>query len=125
MPLALAQRIDTDQMRPLRRERHGFQQAPDLMRIARMSEDRQAEGRLGDEEIAWHRLEGRAGRVAPSLEIPGDDGAHAAILHHHLRAAEDMPGGQQGDRDVADPSWLTVGSGLDPRRRGQAHTGPP
>src|SRR4051812_31150705 len=103
-------------MRAFGRKRHRFQKSADLMRIARMPEDRQAEGCLGDEEIALHRLEGRAGRVAAALETPGYDGAPPAILHHHLCAAEDMSGGQQGYGDVAHPDRLTIGGGLDLRR---------
>ena len=36
----------------------------DLLPVRLMAEDRQSESRLGDEEIAGHQFEGRAGRVA-------------------------------------------------------------
>ena len=82
-----------------------------------MAEHRQAEGRLGDEDIAGHRLERRAGRVGAALVVARDDDAQAACLHHDLRGAEHMAGRMEGDGDAADgrssapiaATWLDAG----------------
>ena len=62
--LRLAERIGADQVRALRET--AASEASSLAISAsgrRMAEDRQAEGRLGDEDVAGHRHERQAGRV--------------------------------------------------------------
>ena len=54
--------------------------------------DRQAEGRLGDEDIAAHRFEGSAGRVGGGLVIATDDPHLPFVLDAHLRRPEHMAG---------------------------------
>src|SRR5216683_1999886 len=71
-PLAFAERIDPDQLTPLRVEAQRMQQPVDLVPVRRMAEHRQSEGRLGDEQIAALRLERRTGRVGAPLVVAGD-----------------------------------------------------
>ena len=55
--LRLAQQIGTDQMGALRKKRDRMQKLADFgLRIA-VTENRQAECRLGDEHVAGHALE--------------------------------------------------------------------
>src|SRR3546814_11528109 len=61
----------------------------DLVPRGRMAEHRQAEGRLGDEDVARDDFERRAGRVGAALVVAGDDDPFATIFHRDLRAAED------------------------------------
>ena len=67
-PLRLAERIGADDMGALRET--GATESRSLrtsVARVRMAEDRQAEGRLGDEDVAGHDLVGQAGRVAARL----------------------------------------------------------
>ena len=74
-----------------------MQQLVDLVAVRGVAEDRQSEGRLGDEQIAVLRLEGRAGRVRAPLVIAGDDDAVALVFDNELGAAEDMPRRHEGE----------------------------
>src|SRR3546814_13575949 len=78
------------------------------LRGRRMAEYRQAEGRLGDENVARHDLEARAGRVGPPLVIAGDDDPLALIFHQDLRAAEHMPRGMEAEAHPAAFEALAV-----------------
>ena len=62
------------------------------MLIRRVAKHRQGERRLGHEDIAGLRLEGRAGWVGPALVIPGNDDPSALVFDDELRAAQDVPG---------------------------------
>ena len=77
-----------------------------------MAEHRQAEGGLGDEDVAGDRLERRAGGVAPALVIPRDHHGQAARPDHDLGRAQHVAGGNEGDlhRVAHDP--LAIGGGL-------------
>ncbi len=68
----------------------------------RMAENRKTEGRLGDEDIAFHRLEGGAGGITLALVVAADHGPAALPFQHDLRRAEHMAGRHQGQRDAAD-----------------------
>ena len=85
------------------------EQPVDLAAGVGMAEDRQAEGRLGDEDVARHRHERRAGRVGPALVIARDDDPLAVMLQHDLRRAEHMAGGDEADVDLADADGLAIG----------------
>ena len=61
--LAFAEAIDADHMRALGKLRARLQQLRHLLARVAMLEHRQREGRLGDEQIARHELEGGAGRI--------------------------------------------------------------
>ena len=64
-------------MRALGKQRDRAQELGDLgVRIA-VAEHRQAEGRLGDEHVARHQLERRAGRIGDVLVVAGGDDAQA------------------------------------------------
>jgi hypothetical protein len=73
-----------------------------------MVEHGQGEGRLGDEHVARHRLEGRAGRIGAALVVAGDDDALALVLEHSLCGAEDVTGGHEAHRDAADGDAFAV-----------------
>jgi len=95
-PLAFAQRIDADKVAALGEEAQRMQQPADLALVGRMAKHRQAERRLGDEDIALLGLEQGASRVSPALVIARDDDPAAAIFEHHLGAAQHMAG--RGER---------------------------
>ena len=82
-----------------------------------MAEHRQPKGRLGDEQIAGHHLERRAGRVRPALIIPRHHRPRPARLDHDLRRAEHMPGGNQRHRHIADLPGVTIFQRLDLPKR--------
>ena len=107
-PLALAQRIDAHQMSALGKGGDRAQQLADLAGIGGMMEDRQGEGRLGDEDIAGYGLERRAGCVRPALVVARDDDALAPVLEHGLRGAQDMAGRHEAHLDIADLHGLAV-----------------
>ena len=89
-------------MRALGLARDGGEQAVDLGFRRLVAEHRQRERRLGDEHVAGHELEGRAGRIGGALVVAGDDGALAVPVEHDLRRAEDMPGGSEPHADAVD-----------------------
>src|SRR6266446_10975748 len=92
-----------------------MQQLLDLVAVGRVAEDRQPERRLGDEEVAALRLEAGAGRVGSALVIARDDNSAAAIVDDRLGAAEDMPGGDQGNRYVAERNRRAIAGRLQRR----------
>ncbi|MND99968.1 hypothetical protein D3C80_923620 [compost metagenome] len=77
------------------------QQAADLLGVWGMAKDRQAEGRLGDEDVAGHGFEGGAGRVAPTLVVARGGDGQAAVAHRGLGRAEHVTGGDQRHLDAA------------------------
>lgn len=81
---------------------YGLEQSLDFASVGLMTKDWQAERGFRDEEIARYELEWLAGGVRRSLVITGNDGSLAAITQLHLRAAENMTCGMEGDR------YLTV-----------------
>src|SRR5690606_29526930 len=93
--LAFAQPVNADLMCALLCRAHRDEKLLYLPDIRFMAKNRKAEGRLGDEEIAGHGLERRAGRIGPSLVVAGDDGTLPAIVEDDLGAAEDMSGGNE------------------------------
>ena len=111
-PLRLAQRIGADQHAALGIGVQPVEQPVDLAAGVGMAEHRQAEGRLGDEDVARHRHERRAGRVGPALVVARHDHPLAAMLEHDLRRAEHMAGGNEADLDLADPDALAIGDRL-------------
>ena len=104
--LRLAERIGADEMRALRELLGRFDELGDLVRVGRMAEDRQAEGRLGDEDVAADRLEGQAGGVGLALVVARGDDARAVMLDADLRRAEHMAGRVEGDGDAVDVDRL-------------------
>ena len=100
--LAFAQGVATNDMRPFGKQGDAVQQLADLIGRRRVHEDRQREGRLGDEYVARHGFECTAGRVGNPLVVTADHSAGALIFHGHLRAAQYMPGGAEPDPHVAD-----------------------
>jgi hypothetical protein len=89
-----------------------MQHLGDLALVRRVVEHGQAEGRLGDEDVALDGRERRACGVVAALVVAGDNGAAAAMLQHHLRAAEDMARRLQHDGDVAHGQPLAIGQRL-------------
>ena len=89
-----------------------MQQPVDLAARVGMAEYRQAERRLGDEDVARHRLERRTGRVLAPLVVARHDDPLARMLEHDLRRAEHMAGGDEADVDLADAEALAIGHGF-------------
>src|SRR5262245_40400303 len=73
--LRLAKRIGADKMGTFGEEMRGRDQFRDFAGGWRMAEHRQAERRLGDEQIARYERKRGAGRIALALVVAGDDGA--------------------------------------------------
>ena len=103
-PLALAQPIDADLMRALRKVAERGEELRHLLRVGLMAVDGKAEGGLGHEEVAGHEFEGIAGRVAVALVVAGDHGALALIFDHHLGGAEDVARRYEAEGHVPDLS---------------------
>src|SRR4029079_5068487 len=111
-PLSLAEPISADHMGAFREQRARLEQLGDLVFRVAMPEHRKREGRLGDEEVARNELKRRASWVARALIVSGDDGVHALIVDHHLRAAEHVACGHELDADIADLERLSIGERL-------------
>ena len=97
--LRLAERIGADEMRALGKQRDRAQQLGDLAVGIAVAEHRQREGRLGDEHVARHQLERRAGRIGDVLVVAGGDDAQAR--RPRPRSA---PSRARGRRDGTSPS---------------------
>ena len=104
-------------MRALRKQRHRGQQLLDLIGRVAMAKHRQAEGGLGDEDVARHHLERRAGRIGRILVVAGRDDAGVLAGDRDLRRAQHMAGGMEFDRDVAEPDLFAIADRL--RRAGE------
>ena len=110
--LRLAERVDADEMSPLGKEAQARKELVNLALGVRMAENRQAEGRLRDENVAGDDLEGRASRVASPLVIARDDDARAPRLDDDLRRTEHVTGGNEGHGDTVDLLALAWHRGL-------------
>ena len=84
------------------------EQAVDLGAGVGVAEHRQAERRLGDEDVARHHHERRAGRVGAALVIARHHHPLAAIVDHDLRRSQHMAGGDEADVDLADADGLAI-----------------
>jgi hypothetical protein len=115
--LAFAERIDAEQMRPLRLKGERGEQPLDLALRRLVAEDRQGERRFGDENVAGHELEGGAGRVGGALVVARDDDALALPFEHHLGGAEDVAGRHQAQGDAVDVARLAVGQRVEAAAR--------
>ncbi len=82
-----------------------------------MPEYRQAKRRLGDEDVAGHQLERRAGRVRRILVIAGGDDAGVLANDRDLRRTEHMACGVKLYPDVTEPDLLAIADDL--RRAGK------
>ena len=110
--LRLAERIGADEMRALGKQRDRAQQLGDLaVRIA-VAEHRQAERRLGDEHVAGHKLERRAGRIGHVLVVAGGDDSQAIGLDRDLRRAEHVAGRMEGHARAVERQRLAVADRL-------------
>ncbi len=79
------------------------------------AEERQGVGGLGDEDVAPHQLERRAGRVRLALVVSREDPDARAAFDAHLSRPEHVAGRVQRNGRVADTAALAVGKRLDPR----------
>jgi hypothetical protein len=111
--LRLAEAIGADEVGPLRLARNRSEQTSDLGLGRFVAKDGKREGRLGDEHVARHDLERRAGRVGGALVVAGDNGALAVPVEHHLRGAEDVPSGRETHVDAVDRLRRAVRQGLE------------
>ncbi len=75
--------------------------------------DRQRERALGDEHVARHRLERRAGGIGGALVVAGDDPDAVRAFDADLRRAEDVPGGVEADAGAAERQRPAVRLRLD------------
>jgi hypothetical protein len=110
--LRLAERIGADQMRPLRKQRDRGQELPDLVAGGTVTKHRQPEGGLGDEDIAGHHFERRAGGVRRVLVVAGGDDAGVLAGHRDLRRAQHMAGGVKFEGDITEFYRFAIGDGL-------------
>src|SRR5918993_4891976 len=85
-----------------------MEQPVDLAAGVRMAENGQAEGRLGDEDVAGHRLERSAGRVLSALVVAGNDHPFARMFEDDLRRSEDVAGRPEADVHLADPHGFAI-----------------
>ena len=113
-PLRLAQRIGVEHRRAPRR---GIAPPPGVdlreqRRLRRPAIDRQAEGGLGDEGVAAHRLERRAGAVRLQLVVARGHPDPAAMFQPQLRRAQHMAGRMQRQPHAVVHHGLAVGQGL-------------
>ena len=69
--------------------------------------------RFGDEDIARHQFEGRAGRIGNVFVIAGSDDAQPVRLDRDLRRAEHMTDGMEGDFRAAEADAFSVARRLD------------
>ena len=88
------------------------EQPVDLAAGVGMAEHGQAEGRLGDEDVARDRHERAQVGSGPALIVARDDDLLALVLQHDLGRAEDMAGGDEADVDVAEPDRFAIGDRL-------------
>ena len=110
--LRLAERIGADQMRALGKQRDRMQKLADLAVGIAVPEHRKTEGRLGDEHVARHQLERRAGRIGDILVIAGGDNTQSVCFHRHLRRAKHMPGGMEGHRHAVEVDLFAIADRL-------------
>lgn len=82
------------------------------LRLGLPAVNRQTEGRLGDEGVATHRFEWRAGAVGLDLVIPGRDPDFAAVFQAHLGRAKHVAGRVKTQGDAVMQQAFAVGQGL-------------
>ena len=99
-------------MRALGKQRDRMQELGDLAVGIAVAKHRQAERRLGDEDVALHQLERRAGRIGHVLVVAGGHDPQAVVLDRDLRRAEHMAGRMERHRDAADVQGLAVADRL-------------
>ena len=134
-PLRFAERISADQYAAARIGVQAVKQPVDLAASVGVAEHWKSERGLGDEDIARHRHEARAGRVRAALVIAGNHHSLALVLEHDLRRSEDMAGGNEAHVNITDanashhrpsagPSAGHSGSPMIARVSGVASTAP-
>ena len=106
-PLRLAEGVGADDMAAIGMCLDRGQQPCDFHHRVRVLKDRQAEGRLSHEKIAWHQLERLGGAVRAGLVVTGDDGASPVIFDQHLSAAKDVACRIQRDSGITDHQSFT------------------
>ncbi len=84
--LRLAECVGADKMCALRKERDRPHELRDLSIRMVMAENRQAERRFGDEDVAGYQLEWCAGRIGDVLVVAGGD--YAEVLAFNRICAE-------------------------------------
>ena len=100
--LRLAERIGADEMGALGKQRQRVEQFGDFQTRIGMAEDRQRKRRFGNEKIARHELEWRAGRIGHVLVVAGSHHAEAISLDQRLRRPEHVTRGMQRHFHAAD-----------------------
>ena len=94
------------------KQRQRVEQFGDLQTRVAVAEDRQRKRRFGNEKIARHELEWRAGRIGHVLVIAGSHHAQPISLDQRLRRAEHVAGRMQRHFYLAHAHTFTVARGL-------------
>ena len=110
--LRLAEAIDAEQMIAIRVLRDGNDEAGDFLVGWFMAEHGQREGGFGDEHIARHGFEGRAGGVETALIITRSDDALALPFEQDLRGTKDVACGDKAHGNAVDIVRLVIAGGL-------------
>ncbi len=89
----------------------GVHQLLDLLTVRRMPENGQAEGRLGDEDVAGDGIETRARGIAAALVVAGDDHGEALPPHHRLGGTQNVARRRQGNFHGVSRHGLAISQG--------------
>src|SRR3546814_7917045 len=90
-PLRLAERIGADEDAAVVLGAHRGEQLGDLVPRGRMAEHRQAEGRLGDEDVSRDDFARLAVLVVAALVVAGADDPFATIFLRYLLSSYVFP----------------------------------
>ena len=110
--LRLAERIGADEDAAAGLGVEAVDEAVNLAAGVGVAEDGQAEGRLGDEDVAGDGDERGTGRIGAALVVARDNDLLAAMLEDDLGRTEDMAGGDEADVDLADADGFAIGDGV-------------
>ena len=110
--LRLAERIGADEMGALRKQRQRVEQFGDLQTRVAVAKNRQRKRSFGNEKVARHELEWRAGRIGHVLVVAGSHHPQAISLDQRLRRAKHVTGRMQRHFHLAHAHTFTVARSL-------------
>ena len=85
-----------------------MQKLGDFLAGIAVPEHRQRECRLGDEDVAAHQFERRAGRIGNVFVVAGGDDAKPVRLDRDLRGAKHVAGRMERHGDAAEIDALAI-----------------